>query len=425
MKTSIWLFQLCNLLRIQTMLKVTRSNRTPVEKSNTPEMVERKGKGHPDSVADECAEEISRQLSRYYQKTFGQVLHHNVDKLALIGGVANPEFGGGEIIEPMKILAIGRATDQVLIGEKLRKVPIGIISIKSCRDVIKSTFREVDPDLNCQYDYVLRPGSLDLVGVFEGDNTTVPLANDTSFGVGFAPYSDAEKLTLETEFYLNSEEFKKKCPASGEDIKVMTNRIGKDVNLTVCNAIISKYINDKSEYINTVDTIQNAILDLSSKIVPDKNVNVGVNVGDLLDKDVIYLTISGTSAENGDDGIVGRGNRTSGLITPTHSRPQSLEAAAGKNPINHVGKIYSIMAQLISRAIHKEAKGDAIEVYVRLQSQIGHPINKPWLGDIEIIPAQNVNFSSLERLSIQIAQSILNDYIGIRKQIIDGHHQIW
>lgn len=119
------------------MLKVSKSNRTPVEKSNTPEMVERKGKGHPDSVADECAEEISRRLSKYYQKNFGQVLHHNVDKLALIGGVASPEFGGGEIIEPMKILAIGRATDQVIIGEKLRKVPVGMISIKSCRDIIK------------------------------------------------------------------------------------------------------------------------------------------------------------------------------------------------------------------------------------------------------------------------------------------------
>ncbi|TFG19828.1 MAG: methionine adenosyltransferase [Promethearchaeota archaeon] len=407
------------------MLKVSNSNRTPVEKSNTPEMVERKGKGHPDSVADECAEEISRRLSKYYQATFGQVLHHNVDKLALIGGVASPEFGGGEIIEPIKILAIGRATEQVLVGEKLRKVPVGMIAIKSCRDIIKNTFRALDPDLDVQYDYALRPGSIDLVGVFDNKQASIPLANDTSFGVGFAPYSDAEKLTLETELYLNSDKFKDICPASGEDIKVMTNRIGNEVNLTVCNAIISKYVNDKSEYANVVDRINKAILDLSAKIVPNKNVNVGVNVGDDLDKGVMFLTITGTSAENGDDGIVGRGNRTSGLITPTHSRPQSLEAAAGKNPINHVGKIYSIMAQLISKSIYEKAGGDAVEVYVRLQSQIGHPINNPWLGDIEIIPADNVNFSSLEKLSIETAQEYLDDYLGVRKQIIDGHHQIW
>ena len=407
------------------MLKVSSSNRTPVEKSNTPEMVERKGKGHPDSVADECAEEISRRLSKYYRSTFGQVLHHNVDKLALIGGVAVPEFGGGLVIEPIKLLAIGRATDQVVIGEKLHKIPVGMISNESCRDVITRTFREVDPHVHVQYDYALRPGSLDLVGVFEGNENEIPLANDTSFGVGFAPYSDAEKLTLETELYLNSDKFKDICPASGEDIKVMTNRIGKDVNLTVCNAIISKFVKDKSEYVNVIDTIQNAILDLSAKLVPDKRVNVGVNVGDLIEKDVMFLTITGTSAENGDDGIVGRGNRTSGLITPTHSRPQSLEAAAGKNPINHVGKIYSIMAQLISKAIYEKAGGDAIEVYVRLQSQIGHPINKPWLGDIEIIPADNVNFSSLEKLSLETTQEYLDDYLGTREKIINGHHQIW
>lgn len=407
------------------MLKVSSSNRTPVEKSNTPEMVERKGKGHPDSVADECAEEISRRLSKYYRNTFGQVLHHNVDKLALIGGVAVPEFGGGLVIEPIKILAIGRATDQVVIGEKLHKIPVGMISNESCRDVITRTFRALDPNVNVQYDYALRPGSLDLVGVFEGNETEIPLANDTSFGVGFAPYSDAEKLTLETELYLNSDKFKDICPASGEDIKVMTNRIGKEINLTVCNAIISKFVNDKSEYINVIDTIQNAILDLSTKLVPEKQVSVGVNVGDLIEKDVMFLTITGTSAENGDDGIVGRGNRTSGLITPTHSRPQSLEAAAGKNPINHVGKIYSIMAQLISEAIYEKASGDAIEVYVRLQSQIGHPINKPWLGDIEIIPADNVNFSSLEKLSLETAQEYLDDYLGTREKIINGRHQIW
>ena len=82
------------------VLKVSKSNRLPSKKSVMPEIVERKGKGHPDSVADECAESISRELSKYYLRKFGNILHHNVDKFALIGGVANPEFGGGIIIVP-------------------------------------------------------------------------------------------------------------------------------------------------------------------------------------------------------------------------------------------------------------------------------------------------------------------------------------
>ncbi|MHA1848635.1 MAG: methionine adenosyltransferase, partial [Promethearchaeota archaeon] len=241
------------------VIKVTKSIRPPIEKSNAPEICERKGKGHPDSVADECAEEVSRRLCKYYLDNFGQVFHHNVDKYALIGGIAKPKFGGGDIIEPQKLLAIGRATDQVLIDGKIHYVPIGTIALEAARDVIKRTFRNLDPDHHCVIDHVLRPGSIDLVGVFDAGKDQVPLANDTSFGVGYAPYSDAEKITLEAELLLNSDKFKDKCPASGEDIKVMTHRIGDEVNVTICNAMVSKYIDDQSAYLTYIDQIKNAV----------------------------------------------------------------------------------------------------------------------------------------------------------------------
>ena len=387
-------------------------------------MVERKGKGHPDSVCDECAEAISRALSHYYLEHFGNVYHHNVDKFALIGGIAKPTFGGGDIIELQKLLAIGRATDQVMIDGKINYVPIGTIVNTTVRGVIKKTFRNLDPDTQCIIDHVLRPGSLDLVGVFNAAED-VPLANDTSFGVGFAPYSDAEKITLEAELLLNSDAFKDKCPASGEDIKVMTHRVGKDVNVTVCNAMVAKYCEDRDAYINARETVKNAVEDLAAKLIPNKNVNVVVNTGDIDDKDIFFLTITGTSAENGDDGVVGRGNRASGLITPTNGRPQTLEAAAGKNPINHVGKIYSIMSNEIAKNIVEATGGDAAEVYVRLLSQIAHPINEPWLGDIEIKPAPGVDFERLEEIALSTAQATLNDWMGIRKKILNGEARIW
>lgn len=387
-------------------------------------MVERKGKGHPDSVCDECAEAISRALSQYYLEHFGRVYHHNVDKFALIGGVAKPTFGGGEIIELQRLLAIGRATDLVMIDGKLQYVPIGTIVNTTVRGVIKKTFRNLDPDTQCIIDHVLRPGSLDLVGVFDAAEE-IPLANDTSFGVGFAPYSDAEKITLETELLLNSDDFKDKCSASGEDIKVMTQRIGKDVNVTVCNAMVAKYCEDRDAYINARAMVKDAVEDLAAKLIPNKNVTIAVNTGDLDDKDIFFLTITGTSAENGDDGVVGRGNRASGLITPTNGRPQTLEAAAGKNPINHVGKIYSVMSNEIAKNIVEATGGDAAEVYVRLLSQIGHPINEPWLGDIEIKPAPGVDFERLEEIAISTAQATLNDWMGIRKKILGGEARIW
>ncbi|MHA1257647.1 MAG: methionine adenosyltransferase, partial [Promethearchaeota archaeon] len=104
----------------------------------------------------------------------------------------------------------------------------------------------IELNKHIQFDYKVRPGSLDLTGVFESSDakSQVPLANDTSFGVGYAPYSDVEKITLEAERLLNSDSFKDKCPASGEDIKVMVARKSKDVDITVCGAMVSKYIND-------------------------------------------------------------------------------------------------------------------------------------------------------------------------------------
>jgi hypothetical protein len=62
------------------------------------EIVERKGPGHPDSLCDGISDAISRGLSRYYLDHFGTILHHNVDKVLLIGGRSKPAFGGGEIV---------------------------------------------------------------------------------------------------------------------------------------------------------------------------------------------------------------------------------------------------------------------------------------------------------------------------------------
>ncbi|HSJ96111.1 MAG TPA: methionine adenosyltransferase, partial [Myxococcota bacterium] len=61
------------------------------------EVVERKGLGHPDSICDALAEAFSLALSRFYREHFGRILHHNVDKVLLVGGRAEPAFGGGAV----------------------------------------------------------------------------------------------------------------------------------------------------------------------------------------------------------------------------------------------------------------------------------------------------------------------------------------
>ncbi|MHA2263503.1 MAG: methionine adenosyltransferase, partial [Candidatus Thorarchaeota archaeon] len=66
-------------------IEVTRGEGVPVPERKV-EIVERKGKGHPDTLCDKAAEELSIKLSEYYMEQFGGIQHHNVDKVLLVGG---------------------------------------------------------------------------------------------------------------------------------------------------------------------------------------------------------------------------------------------------------------------------------------------------------------------------------------------------
>jgi S-adenosylmethionine synthetase len=411
------------------MLKIDLANFLPIEKSDFPELVERKGVGHPDSVCDAAADACSRALCIYYFETFGRYYHHNVDKAALVGGISKPTFGGGLIIEPEYFLIVGRAINQILKENKLEYIPVAPICLDACRQVVKDVFRNIDvtTSQHIQFDYAVRPGSIDLTGVFEESDAMeqVPLANDTSFGVGYAPYSDVEKITLEAEKLINSDAFKDKCKGSGEDVKIMTQRLGNKVDITVCCAMVSGYIHDKDEYINYTNQMKDAVLDLAAKLIPEKEVACSVNVGDNLEKGNLYLTITGTSAEAGDDGEVGRGNRSNGLITPC--RTMSLEAVCGKNPINHVGKIYNVLSTEIAREIYKRGQGNILEAHVKLLSQIGRPITDPWVNSISLIPAENVNFNDVKKIAEEVSSEFLSkDFlIDLRERLIAGKVQVF
>ncbi|MFX1395298.1 MAG: methionine adenosyltransferase [Promethearchaeota archaeon] len=409
------------------MLKINKADFLPIEQTDFPELAERKGIGHPDSVCDAAADACSRALCKYYFETFGRYYHHNVDKAALVGGISKPEFGGGVILEPEYFLIVGRAINQILKENKLKYIPVATICLDACRQTVSNIFRNLDLERHIQFDYAVRPGSIDLTGVFEESDAVeqVPLANDTSFGVGYAPYSDLEKITLEAERLLNSDAFKDKCKGSGEDIKVMSQRVGNKIDITLCCAMVSGYINDKDEYINYTNQMKDAVLDLAVKIIPEKEVSCSVNVGDNIEKGILYLTITGTSAEAGDDGEVGRGNRSNGLITPC--RTMSLEAVCGKNPINHVGKIYNVLATNMAREIIKRGQGDIIEAHVKLLSQIGRPITDPWINSISLIPADNVNFESIRKIAEEVSAQKLSkeNVINLRERLIAGKEQVF
>ena len=344
------------------------------------EIVERKGIGHPDSVADALAEEVSKALCKMYIKEFGHVLHHNTDETQIAAGSAAPKFGGGTILDPAYILLVGRTTTHAGEGKDFKALPCKPVALDAARKYLKKTFPNLNSDCEVILDAKLGMGSDDLTGVYK---TSGFHANDTSFGVGYAPYSITDKLVLKTEEFINGK-LKRKLPETGQDVKVMASRIGNKVTMTVACAMVDKFIDDESAYKSAVRQLYNDTLDNALKIIGSSNVEIklDVNTGDDIKRKVYYLTCTGMSQEMGDDGSVGRGNRCNGLITPY--RPMSMEATSGKNPITHIGKIYNVMSKLIADDVAKKVTNEA-EIRVRLLSQIGKPVSEPLNASVDIV----------------------------------------
>lgn len=379
---------------------------TPIEEQAS-EFVERKGVGHPDSVADALAETVSRNISREYIKTFGRILHHNTDEVQVVGGLSAPKFGGGSMVYPIYILLVGRATTDVG-GVKL---PVGSIAINASKTYLKKTFKKLDVYSDVILDSKISMGSAELRKVFERE---VRLANDTSFGVGYAPLSETEKVVYQTERLINGK-LKKKFPELGEDVKVMGARKKDKINLTVAVAMVDREIPDLDHYISVKEALHGKLLDNTSKYT-DREVTIDINTADDYKKGMVYLTVTGLSMENGDDGSVGRGNRFNGLIAP--NRPMSLEAHAGKNPITHVGKLYNILAFRLAEAIAKLST-DIKEAHVRIVSQIGKPIDQPNACSIQLIMEEGASMSRIKSEAREVTNEGLANIYSLTDLIID------
>ncbi|HME69079.1 MAG TPA: methionine adenosyltransferase [Myxococcota bacterium] len=340
------------------------------------EIVERKGLGHPDTICDAIAERISVRLSRHYLERFEMILHHNVDKILLCGGSSRPCFGGGQVTEPIEIYLSGRAT-----GEwRGTPVPVHEIAVAACRELLGQRLPELDLERHVRIIPRIRPGSTDLTRLF-ARGRRVPLANDTSCGAGFAPLSDLERVVLEVERPLNSAATKREHPAIGSDIKVMGVRRADHIRLTIGCAFIGRHLANIEEYAREKEAARVLVLK-AARDLTQREVEATLNAADDLAAGDVFLTVTGTSAEAGDDGEVGRGNRTNGLITPYRS--MTMEAAAGKNPVSHVGKLYNLVADKIAGVLVAELPGVRGAACV-LVSQIGRPLDDPQLADVRLL----------------------------------------
>jgi S-adenosylmethionine synthetase len=378
------------------------------------EIVERKGVGHPDHICDAVMNDVSVALSNVYLKKYGTVLHHNIDKALLAAGAVERRYGGGEVKRPMLMVFGDRATYEV-DGDP---VPVDELAVSTAKKWFRNNIRFVDPEKHVRYQVELARGSQALRDIFSRKGKFYG-ANDTSAAVGYAPLTPTEKIVLLTEKHINSPSFKKDFPETGEDVKIMASREGKELSLTIAMAFLDRFIENEAQYFKKKAEVTEEVTKFVKDRVKFDKVNVNINTLDKKGRGMggIYLTVLGTSADDGDGGQVGRGNRVNGLIPL--NRPTCSEAAAGKNPVSHVGKIYNLLSYEIATHIYQKVTG-AKEVYVWLLSQIGKPINDPKVAGVTLILEKGIDFKPVSKQASEIAKSELNSINDFTKRLTEG-----
>jgi S-adenosylmethionine synthetase len=382
---------------MKTRILVHQAPAIPVD-AQPLEIVERKGQGHPDTICDAIAEAVSVRLSEAYQKAFGRILHHNIDKCLLVAGQVKFHLGGGKMTHPMRLILGDRAS----FGTPENPIPVAEIAIETAQNWIKHHLPHVNPKRHMRYDIELQPTSAELGAIFERDHGALP-ANDTSAGVGYAPLTPTEQLVVNVEQYLNGARFKQAFPETGEDVKIMAVRMDRTLSLTVAMPFLAPRIpTEKAYFALKSKVLRNVQRFIHKQPHTCNRVTVAMNALDRRRKGLkgMYLTLLGTSAEQGDSGQVGRGNHVSGVIAL--NRPMGGEAAAGKNPVSHVGKIYNVMARELARRACAQIPG-IHDVTVWMVSTIGAPVNQPLVVSAQV--GMNKGYS-FKRISGEIQELV-------------------
>jgi S-adenosylmethionine synthetase len=189
--------------------------------------------------------------------------------------------------------------------------------------------------------------------------------------------------------------------------------------LTMAMAFVGKYIENEKDYFKKKAEVLEDINAFVKKNTDFEKTIVDLNTLDIAGRGIggIYLTVLGTSAESGDSGEVGRGNRVNGIIPL--NRPYCSEAAAGKNPVSHVGKIYNLLTHHIAHQIYQKVEG-LEEVYIWLLSQIGKPIDQPAIAAAQVITKTGNSLNEIHKDIEEVVNSELENIDKFCKDLAQG-----
>ncbi|WTF18227.1 S-adenosylmethionine synthetase (plasmid) [Streptomyces sp. NBC_01601] len=321
--------------------------RTPLPHELAVETVERKGVGHPDTLADGIAELASIRYSQHCLDTAGAVLHHNLDKVAVLGGRAAFTDTDGAYDRPLRVVFGGRISTSFAGRELPVREILEQAAIERLRatlpgfDRVRLEIRHETTD-SSKFPHWFAPRSLD-----DLPEWTRAFSNDTAYLVGSGPRTAAESVALLAEAWFRRHAW------AGSDIKALVVRRGESWTVTVCVPALAGHLVTSAEFDDAVTASARELTAELEQRLPGR-VDVvcntrGSRTGPISGQ---YFTLSGSAIDYGEDGLVGRGNARTGLISGAHL--SGNEATFGKNPAYHVGKVGGWLADEAARAVAVE-----------------------------------------------------------------------
>ncbi|MFI6758834.1 methionine adenosyltransferase [Micromonospora sp. NPDC050417] len=262
------------------------------------DVAERKGIGHPDSLADLVADAFSQRYSSWCLREFGAIPNHWVDKVNLVGAAADVRFGGFDILKPADCYLFGKITDQVgetqvPIEEIFREVVLEVLPAALGDSRILEHLRlHINNTRGTAVDHdprFYRPDAArDISAVLAAES----VANDTVVCVGTARQGLAADLAIRLERRLTNEGFRQIVPAAGTDVKVMVVRIGSALEVTAA-------VPFHPELVESWQAYRAALAEAQS--------TVSAELKSLLDQDPRARAVTGLSLHLNTKDVPGRG----------------------------------------------------------------------------------------------------------------------
>lgn len=322
------------------------------------EIVERKGLGHPDTLADALADEVSRQYSEYCLSRFGVVLHHNVDKLYIGAGLFERDFGHSSMVKPVRVQINGRMSS-TMNGEE---IPLSELQTAAVRDYLGCILPHLDCSRELQVicnstQHTRNPHWFTPRGIADLPEVSNLCANDTSVCVAHWPMTICEQVAFELERSLWTNGTRgtltPRFADIGQDIKVMVVRYGRVLDITACVPTIASLTPSLNSYNERIREIEELMSQRTNNILSGTSFSHTVKINPTPSGEYgIYLLAVGSCIDCGEEGVVGRGNTNQGVISVF--RPHTMEAPSGKNPVYHTGRVIGILTSTLARRVFEQ-----------------------------------------------------------------------